>query len=123
MPRIPAGARPSWYALPLRYEPAELGGLSVDRFLEALHAEGATAADLPGSTRPLSDHPLFRTPGELLPGCADRPRPAVGSFPTAEHVHGSTLKLPVWHRDQDFRLADAYTAAVAKVARHHEDIV
>ncbi|GAA2512171.1 DegT/DnrJ/EryC1/StrS family aminotransferase [Streptomyces thermolineatus] len=123
VPRVPAGARPSWYALPLRYEPAELGGLSVDRFLEALHAEGATDADLPGSTRPLSDHPLFRTPGELLPGYAGRPRPAVGSFPAAAHVHGSTLKLPVWHRDQDFRLADAYTAAVAKVARHHKDIV
>jgi perosamine synthetase len=38
-------------------------------------------------------------------------------------VHASTVKLPVWHRDQDLHLADAYTAAITKVARHHKELL
>lgn len=123
VPLVPAPARPSWYALPLGYEPAELGGLPIGRFLQAVHAEGATAADLPGSTRPLNDHPLFQHPAALLPGYADHQGPAAGDFPTAERVHGSTIKLPVWHCGTDLHLADAYTAALTKVAHHHEDLL
>lgn len=35
----------------------------------------------------------------------------------------STLKLPVWHRPGDFAIADTYAAALAKVARHHKDLL
>lgn len=122
-PHVPAAARPSWYALPLRYESAELGGLPVGRFLEALHAEGATEADQPGSTCPLQTHPLFRAPGALLPGYADSQGPPVDGFPAADHVHATTLKLPVWHHENDVRLADAYTTALAKVATHAKDLL
>ncbi|MFF7098192.1 DegT/DnrJ/EryC1/StrS family aminotransferase [Streptomyces rubradiris] len=65
IPAVPAAARASWYALPLRYEPAELGGLPIERFFDALHAEGATEADQPGSTCPLHTHPAL--PGPRLP--------------------------------------------------------
>ncbi|GAA0452386.1 aminotransferase class I/II-fold pyridoxal phosphate-dependent enzyme [Streptomyces sp. NPDC046215] len=123
MPRVSASAGPSWYALPLRYEPAELGGLPLQRFFDAVHAEGATEADQPGSTRPLATHPLFQNPGALLPGYAERRNPAPGDFPGAEHVYTTTLKLPVWHLDEDVPLADAYTQAIVKVAAHHEDLL
>ncbi|MFT2017364.1 hypothetical protein ACMA1D_16205 [Streptomyces sp. 796.1] len=119
----PTSARPSWYALPLRYEPAELGGLPLRRFLDALHAEGATEVDRPGSTCPLGTHPLFQHPGALLPGYAGHQSPAVRRFPVAEAVHATLLKLPVWHREADARLADAYTAAIAKVATHAKDLL
>ncbi|MEV5381186.1 DegT/DnrJ/EryC1/StrS family aminotransferase [Streptomyces nondiastaticus] len=122
VPDLPKAARPSWYALPLRYEPAELGGLPIERFLDALHAEGATEADQPGSTCPLHTHPLFRTPGALLPGYADGHGLPTDGFPAADHVHATTLKLPVWHREGEVRLADAYTAAIAKVATHAKDL-
>ncbi|MEV4500865.1 DegT/DnrJ/EryC1/StrS family aminotransferase [Streptomyces klenkii] len=123
VPDLPAAARPSWYALPLRYEPAELDGLPLERFLDAVHAEGATEADQPGSTCPLGTHPLFQAPGALLPGYADRQGPAIGDFPAAEYVHATTFKLPVWHREEDARLADAYSAALAKVASHAKDLL
>lgn len=123
VPHLPSHARPAWYALPLRYRPDQLGGLPVERFLEAVHAEGADETDLPGATRALGDHPLFHTPGALLPGYADHQGPPDDSFTTARRVHGSTMKLPVWHRDQDLHLADAYTAAIIKVAEHHKDLV
>ncbi|RMI45569.1 DegT/DnrJ/EryC1/StrS family aminotransferase [Streptomyces triticirhizae] len=123
VPRLPSQARPAWYALPLRYRPNQLAGLPVGRFLEAVHAEGASEIDLPGSTRALGDHPLFHTPGALLPGYADYPGPGADSFTTARRLHGSTVKLPVWHRDRDVPLADAYTTAIIKVAEHHRELV
>lgn len=123
IPHIPPLARPAWYALPLHYEPEQLGGLSVERFLDAVHAEGATAVDRPGSTRPLADHPLFQQPGGLLPGYTDLPGPAAGGFPVATRVHHRMLKLPVWHREEDVHLADAHVAAISKVARHHKDLI
>ncbi|MFD7239426.1 DegT/DnrJ/EryC1/StrS family aminotransferase [Streptomyces syringium] len=123
VPHVPVPSRPSWYALPLRYESAELGGLPLQRFLDAVHAEGATEADRPGSTCPLGTHPLFQTPGALIPGYADGRGSAAGDFPTAEHVHATTFKLPVWHREEDVRLADAYIAALAKVASHSKDLL
>ncbi|MCZ0975870.1 hypothetical protein O1L55_40715 [Streptomyces albulus] len=95
----------------------------VERFLEAVHAEGASEVNFPGSTRALGDHQLFHTPGALLPGYADHQGPAADSFITARRVHGSTVKPPVWHRDQDLHLADAYTAAIVKVAEHHKELV
>ncbi|MER5618888.1 DegT/DnrJ/EryC1/StrS family aminotransferase [Streptomyces sp. NPDC002215] len=82
-PYVPASARPTWYALPLPYEPAELGGLPIRRFLDAWHAKGAVEADLPGSTCPLGTHPLFQHPGALLPGCADHHCSAAGELPVA----------------------------------------
>ncbi|MBZ4319920.1 DegT/DnrJ/EryC1/StrS family aminotransferase [Streptomyces huiliensis] len=121
VPDLPTAARPSWYALPLHYEPAELGGLPIERFLDALHAEGATEADVPGSTCPLHIHPLFRTPGALLPGYADRRGQPADGFPAADYVHATTLKLPVW-REGEVRLADAYTTAITKVATHAKDL-
>ncbi|MEU9247434.1 aminotransferase class I/II-fold pyridoxal phosphate-dependent enzyme [Streptomyces sp. NPDC048385] len=123
VPHPPAHARPAWYALPLRYDPDQLAGLPVERFIEAVHAEGASEIDLPGSTRALGDHQLFHTPGALMPGYADHQGPAADSFTNARRVHGSTVKLPVWQRDQDRYLADAYTAAIIKVAEHHKELV
>lgn len=123
VPHVPDAVRPSWYALPLRYVPEELDGLPIGRFLEAVHAEGAIEVDLPGSTRPLADHPLFQSPGDILPGYAGHAGAAPGDFPVAQQVHATTLKLPVWHRDADTTLADAYATALAKVARHHKDLM
>ncbi|MHA4820159.1 DegT/DnrJ/EryC1/StrS family aminotransferase [Streptomyces aculeolatus] len=123
VPRLNPGARASWYALPLRYEPAELGGLPIARFLAAVHAEGATEVDLPGSTRPLGDHPLFHTPSELIRHYPVAQGTAPGGCRGAARVHASTLKLPVWHRPEDSTLANSYTVALTKVARRHKDLL
>ncbi|WBB57747.1 aminotransferase class V-fold PLP-dependent enzyme [Streptomyces sp. WMMC500] len=123
VPRLGPAARASWYALPLRYESAALGGLPLARFLAAVHAEGATEVDHPGSTRPLGDHPLFHAPRELIPHYPVGQDTALGGCRGAASVHASTLKLPVWHRPEDSALADAYTAALAKVARHHKELL
>ncbi|WP_442802383.1 DUF5753 domain-containing protein [Streptomyces sp. CMB-StM0423] len=93
------------------------------RFLAAVHAEGATMVDHPGSTRPVGDHPLFHAPRELIPHYPVAQDPALGDCRGAARVHASTLKLPVWHRPEDSALAGAYAAALAKVARHYKDLL
>lgn len=121
---LPEGVKSSWYALTLTYRPDQLSGLSLHRFHEALVAEGATEFDLPGSTRPLNQLPLYQHPSYLFPGY-----PAVGSpyrpgdFPIAEKAHLHTIKLPVWHREQDLKLADQYVSAARKVSEHHKELL
>jgi perosamine synthetase len=119
---VPHGARSSWYGMILRYQPDELGGLPIDRFYDALKAEGCLELDRPGSTCPLNLHRLFQAPAALLPRCAKMPSYMAGQFPGAEAFHANTLRLPVWHREDDSPLADAYAAAFAKVTFRHRDL-
>ena len=121
-PDVPDGVTSSWYGLILRYQPDNLGGLPIERFYDALKAEGCLELDRPGSTSPLNLHPLFQVPTPLLPHCVELPPYAAGQFPKAEAFHRHALKLPVWHREEDIPLVDAYTAAFAKVTTHHHDL-
>jgi len=122
VPDVPDEVAPSWYGLILRYQPDQLGGLPVERFDSALKAEGCLEVDRPGSTCPLNLHTLFQAPAPLLPHRADLPAYAPGQFPRAETFHRNTLKLPVWHREEDIPLADAYTYAFTKVTSRYRDL-
>jgi perosamine synthetase len=106
----------------LRCHPDQLGGLPIETFYDALKAEGCLEVDRPGSTCPLNLHPLFQAPAALFPHSTGMPAYERGQFPYAEALHASTLKLPVWHREEDLPLADAYTAAFAKVTAHHRTL-
>ncbi|MFJ8430785.1 DegT/DnrJ/EryC1/StrS family aminotransferase [Kitasatospora sp. NPDC094019] len=121
---IPEGVVPSWYGLTLTYRPDELGGLPIERFHEALIAEGATEFDRPGSTCPMNQLPLYQEPSPLFP---DHPRShrryKAGDFPVAEHAHAHTIKLPVWHREQDLELAEGYLRAAIKISDHYKELL
>jgi dTDP-4-amino-4,6-dideoxygalactose transaminase len=119
---VAEGVWPSWYGLILRYQPEQFDGLPIERFYDAVQAEGCVELDRPGSTCPLNLHPLFQAPTALLPHCANTPAYIPGQFPKAEEFHRNTLKLPVWHREEDIPLADAYTEAFAKVTAHRHDL-
>ncbi|WP_327070845.1 DegT/DnrJ/EryC1/StrS family aminotransferase [Kitasatospora sp. NBC_01250] len=121
---MPDGVIPSWYGLTLTYHPGELDGLSIERFHQALIAEGATEFDRPGSTCPLNQLPLYQHPAQLFPGHPRSHRPyKEGDFPIAEHAHAHTIKLPVWHREQDRPLAESYVRAAIKVSNHHKELL
>jgi dTDP-4-amino-4,6-dideoxygalactose transaminase len=115
VPRVPDGVEPSWYAFMLRYNPQELENLPVERFYEALKAEGCTEADRPGSTCPLNLHPLFQKPETLFPAYTGKMSYTKGDFPKAENFHKNSIKLPVWHETEN-ELIDMYIAAFRKVA-------
>jgi dTDP-4-amino-4,6-dideoxygalactose transaminase len=124
VPTIPHGVSHAWYGLPLMYVPDELDGVPVDRFYVALHAEGLTEVDRPGSTGPLHRLPLFRHPEPLFPHHPHRARIAYrgGQYPFAEHVHQHTLKLPVWHQESDMPMVRRYVEGFRKVIEHHRDL-
>lgn len=46
-----------------------------------------------------------------------------GDFPAAEKAHTPTAKLPVWHREQDLKLAGQYVSAARKVSEHHKELL
>lgn len=123
VPERPLGVRASWYGLPLRYATSELDGLPIERFYEALHAERCREVDRPGSTCPLNLLPLFQEPGPLFPEYGERLKYSPGAFPRAEAIHRSTLKLPVWHREEDMPLVDSYIEAFRKVTENYRDLL
>jgi len=123
VPELPLGVRASWYGLPLQYATNELDGLPVERFYEALQAEGCREVDRPGSTCPLNLLPLFQSPEPLFPSYADKLSYSPGDFPNAEAIHRNTLKLPVWHRKEDMPLVDSYIDAFRKVTENYRDLL
>lgn len=123
MPRLGPARQSSWYGLILQYRSNELGGLPVERFYDALKAEGCRELDRPGSTCPLNLLPLFQEPGPIFPDIQGIVTYRPGDFPHAEAVHRDTLKLPVWHREEDLPLVDQYIGAFRKVTERYRDLI
>lgn len=123
LPDLAPGSQPSWQALPLRYDPNELGGLPLERFLAALQAEGCVEVQRPTSPQPLHLLPLLQDPAALFPSYRNVFHYEPGDFPRAEALHQSLLTVPVGHRDADMEWAEAYATAFWKVAEHHRDLL
>jgi dTDP-4-amino-4,6-dideoxygalactose transaminase len=123
VPQLGTDVRSSWYGLILQYQSVDLDGLPIGRFYEALKAEGCHEVDRPGSTCPLNLLPLFQEPGPLFPEYQGKLTYTRGDFPHAEAVHHNTLKLPVWHREEDMPLVDRYIDAFRKVTSHYHELL
>src|SRR5579875_647282 len=122
-PQLAPDTRSSWYGLALQYQSEELDGLPVGWFYDALKAEGAHEVDRPGSTCPLNLLPLFQEPGPLFQAYDGKLAYKPGDFPRAEEVHRNTLKLPVWHREEDMPLVNQYIEAFRKVTANYRDLL
>jgi len=117
VPQIPEEIQPAWYAMPLTYQFTDHPtGAPIEHVLAALHAEGVSEIDRPGSIRPPNEHPLFTNPSALFPELPRWPRYRAGQFPQAVSLHRATLKVPVPHDDS--ALASEYTSAISKVLNH-----
>lgn len=123
VPKVPQDVKPTWYAYIMQYKPEELGGLSIDKFYEALLAEGCTELDRPHSTCPLNYHPLFQNPGILFPQYDKKISYSRGDFPMARKFHEYSLKLPVWHDPSDEEIIDLYIQAFIKVTDNYEELL
>lgn len=124
IPNISQGTEPSWYSLVFQYCPDELGGLSREKFFEALQAEGLVEADCPNSTSPLNLLSLFQNPTELFPAYKNQDfnyRP--GDFPVAEAFYQNAIKLPVWAMKKDIKIVNAYITGIKKVINNHKDLL
>lgn len=111
----------SWYALILKYNRDEMMGVSRERFVEAIHAEGAVEVDIPGSTCPINDLELFENPNELFKESNFSYRK--GEFKNAEKFFNCIIKLPVWYNEEDKDIVIKYIRAIKKVAKNINELV
>ena len=123
VPKIPTHIKPNWYAFVIQYKPEELGGLSIEKFYKALHAEGCRELDRPLSTCPLNYHYLFQKPELLFSKYKNKISYKRGDFPNAERFHEHSLKLPVWYNSKDREIVDGYIKAIKKVIENYKELL
>lgn len=113
LPRIPEQANPSWYAFPVLYNEGAFDGISKERFVAALHAEGCDI-DIPGSTRPLFDYKIFDSslPNTFSPT----------DFPGAYNYHKRVFKMPTWYGSNRMEYAKHHVNAIKKVIENVSQI-
>ena len=121
--------RHAYYSYKPRYQAADLGGLPIDRYVEAVRAEGVPLAryDAP----PLH---LLEVFGKQPPPFASHGRPDVlarggrrraygpGDFPAAETYVADLLSLPAYTDDVRTAL-DRFLGAFEKVARQADQLM
>lgn len=109
----------SWYAQNIMYDETVVG-VPRERFVAALHAEGLAEVDIPGSTGPIHQEPLFNEPNAIFPHLYNSPLFNKNrAFENAELFHSKVIKLPVWTSAGD--VTDQYIEGINKViANIHE---
>lgn len=123
-PILPSYLDPSWYAMIFQYKSEELEGLPIEKFFEALQAEGLAEIDRPNSTSPLNLLTVFQTPEELFPIYKNFPFSyKEGDFPKAEKFYKNAIKIPVWASEKDSYIVEAYINGILKVINNYKDLL
>jgi perosamine synthetase len=112
-----------WYAPHGLYKRAELGGLSVTRFAEAVQAEGFACT--PGVNKALHLHPMLNTvdiyghdrPTRVAFSDRDLRQPP-GSLPISEAIGKQSYSIP-WFKHYVPEVIEQYAAAYRKVAENY----
>lgn len=115
--------KPSWYALTFQYDPLAFEGLPIEKFSEALVAEGLVDVDRPLSTSPLNLLPLFQNPGVLFPRYRKTFSYKLGNFPKAEHFYKNAIKIPIWNNHAGKEAMDSYVRGFEKVITHYKELL
>ena len=115
-----------WYAAHGLYVAEELGGLTCEKFCEAVSAEGASC--FAGANLPLHRHPVFHDADILNQG-----KPTVLAFgqrdvrqddstlPVASSSREITYSIP-WFKHDRPETIEQYAAAYRKVAEHADEL-
>lgn len=116
-----------WYSPMAHYDAEALGGLSLQRFVEAVKAEGVPC--VPGCSFPLHLHPLFNEcdiyghgqPTRVHNATRDV-RQAKGSLPISEGINNRMLFVP-WFKHYRPNQIEEYAEALRKVANNYETLL
>ena len=118
-----------WYYPRAKYDPDQLGGLSVRRFAAAVRAEGAMSGA--GCTLPLHTHPVFTEmdvyghgrPTRIanLPESAGALQPP-GSLPVSERINQFVCGIP-WFKRYMPEIIEEHAKAFKKVAANYKDLL
>ena len=118
LPTAPGVDRGGHFRFVLHYDRAALHGLAPQRFLEAVHAEGATAVWPGWAARTLQSYRIFQTDEDPI-GLFAGPRTTYSSddFPASNAFSANTLQLPAFSEPAT-EIIDAYVGALEKVIGH-----
>ncbi len=127
-PKWPDSNKAGWYCCHGLYEPAELGGLSISRFCEAVTAEGVSGC-APGMNKEMHHHPLFNTidvygdgkPTAIrnLPEGVDIRNP---SLPVTDAIQDYAFFIP-WFKHFDKPVIEEVAGAFRKVAENYQELL
>ncbi|MTJ15847.1 MULTISPECIES: aminotransferase class I/II-fold pyridoxal phosphate-dependent enzyme [unclassified Dolichospermum] len=127
LPSIPRNSKPAWYAFPVLYDPSYFGGVTKEKFVNALIKEGAIDADIPGSTCPLTEHKIFTQPGLIAYPYSETQLEQIQflnstNYRNAKAFHNHLFKLPTFYGEDRMKYARAYMNALRKVANNIGEI-
>ena len=108
-------SQPSWYAFVMQYDELNANGVKIKKFVDALQAEGLVEVDIPGSTCPIHNLPLFSSPEKLFPKLYKKKFVAKNDFPVAEQFYRTAIKIPVWAFPEDKNVVLGYIKGFNKV--------
>lgn len=112
------GSYNSYYALIFKYDSTKFNNLSIEKFLEALHAEGGVEFDKPGSTCPLNRLELFKNPQYFYHEYESLLENE--EFKKADEFYENSFKLPVWYTEEDMDIVLKYCDILKKVANFYK---
>ncbi len=99
---------PSFYAFGVLFQ-EDAFQISKADLVAKLNQKGAIAFDSPGSTCPLSQHPLFTRPQDILPQYSDFAKSfSVTQCPKAEVFHKRIVKIDTWYDEFALDRANLY---------------
>jgi perosamine synthetase len=131
LPTAPGVDRGGYFRYLLRYSAAELHGVPIGRYVDALRAEGVCEVALGNLAKPLHLTALLQTLDDGMHRSGWPRRGAhvnvehvyrPGNFPAAERFSEETLQFPAF-TEPSRHVIDAYCEAMAKVARCAEDLL
>jgi dTDP-4-amino-4,6-dideoxygalactose transaminase len=118
-----------WYSCHGIYKKEELGGLSINRFCDAVNAEGGVCGA--GCNAPLHSHPLFHTVDVYGAGkptnIANLPpgidiRQGLGALPVSDGIQAKVFHLP-WFKHFRKEIIEEHAAAYRKAAENYQELL
>ena len=113
-------AEPAWYAFIFQFDQSLAPTwLTRERFVQEVIARGFEDVDIPGSTKPLFNEPLYNRPWEVLPHLyreSAYKAPSSENFPGALQFHKSIIKMPVWGFEGDQRQMEMCVSKLIEAA-------
>ncbi|OGM60288.1 hypothetical protein A2955_03380 [Candidatus Woesebacteria bacterium RIFCSPLOWO2_01_FULL_37_19] len=119
LPRIPKGSNPSWYGFPIFFDTDFFKGVDKETFVSALNAEGATSFDVPHTTSPLTEYPVFNERGVFFERIKEiKKYYQKGDFKQTELFNKRVFKLTLWYGDNRMNYAKYHILALQKVIKN-----
>jgi dTDP-4-amino-4,6-dideoxygalactose transaminase/molybdenum cofactor biosynthesis enzyme MoaA len=112
----------AWYAMILKYDKTKMKGVSREKFVDAVKAEGAIEVDIPSSTCPIDHLDLFKSPELIYQGYEGKIKHQTDGYNNANSFYKSIIKIPVWYSKDSEQIVEKYIWAFRKVCKYINEL-